>query len=73
LALSPVARQSLRVREFEEIKPPPYAPVSHPFVERLIGTIRRALLGRAFFWKPPLTGHDRALAATKPTLLGKAG
>jgi hypothetical protein len=41
---------NLRVREIEEIKLVPYAPVSHPFVERLIGTIRRELLDRAFFW-----------------------
>ena len=27
-----------------------YAPVSHPFVERLIGTIRREYLDRTFFW-----------------------
>jgi len=32
---------NLRVLEIEEIKSVPYAPVSHPFVERLIGTIRR--------------------------------
>ena len=25
-------------------------PVSHPFVERLIGTIRREYLDRTFFW-----------------------
>jgi transposase InsO family protein len=41
---------NLRVREIEEIKSVPYAPVSHPFVERLIGTIRRELLDSAFFW-----------------------
>ena len=41
---------NLRVREVEEIKSVPYAPVSHPFVERLIGTIRRELLDREFFW-----------------------
>jgi putative transposase len=28
----------------------PYAPVSHPFVERLIGTIRREVLDQTFFW-----------------------
>lgn len=28
----------------------PYAPTSHPFVERLIGTIRREYLDRTFFW-----------------------
>ena len=41
---------NLRVRELEEIKSVPDAPVSHPFVERLIGTIRRELLDREFFW-----------------------
>ncbi|MCX7063069.1 MAG: integrase core domain-containing protein, partial [Proteobacteria bacterium] len=29
--------------------PAPCAPVSHPFVERLIGTIRREYLDRVFF------------------------
>ncbi|TMH36871.1 MAG: transposase, partial [Betaproteobacteria bacterium] len=36
--------------EIEEIKSVPYAPVSHPFIERLIGTIRREHLDRVFFW-----------------------
>jgi len=39
---------NLRVLEIEEIKAVPYAPVSHPFVERLIGTIRREYLDRVF-------------------------
>jgi putative transposase len=41
---------NLRVLEIVEIKSVPYVPVSHPFVERLIGTIRREYLDRAFFW-----------------------
>ena len=41
---------SLRVLAIEELKSVPYAPVSHPFVERLIGTVRREYLDRAFFW-----------------------
>jgi transposase InsO family protein len=41
---------NLRVLEIEEIKTVPYAPVSHPFVERLIGTIRREYLDQTFFW-----------------------
>jgi hypothetical protein len=41
---------NMRVREIEEIKSVPYAPVSHPFVERLIGTIRREYLDQLFFW-----------------------
>ena len=43
-------RANLRVREIEEVKSVPDAPVSHPFVERLIGTIRREYLDRVFFW-----------------------
>ena len=41
---------NLRVMEVEQIKSVPFAPVSHPFVERLIGTIRREYLDRVFFW-----------------------
>ena len=39
---------NLRVLEIEEIKSVPYAPISHPFVERLIGMIRREYLDRLF-------------------------
>jgi transposase InsO family protein len=41
---------SLRVLQIEEIQAVACAPLSHPFVERLIGTIRREYLDRAFFW-----------------------
>ena len=41
---------NLRVIEVKQIKSVPYIPVSHPFVERLIGTIRREHLDRMFFW-----------------------
>jgi putative transposase len=43
-------RANLRVLEVEEIKTVPYAPLSHPFVERLIGTIRRECLDLTLFW-----------------------
>jgi hypothetical protein len=33
-----------------EIKTVPHVPLSHPFVERLIGTIRREYLDRLLFW-----------------------
>ena len=36
--------------EVNEIKTAPYVPLSHPFVERLIGTIRREFLDLAPFW-----------------------
>jgi len=33
-----------------EVKTVPYVPLSHPFVERLIGTIRREYLDHVPFW-----------------------
>ena len=41
---------NLRVLEVTEIKTVPYVPLSHPFVERLVGTLRRECLDRALFW-----------------------
>jgi putative transposase len=41
---------NLRVLGVTEIKTVPYVPISHPFVERLIGTIRHEYLDHAFFW-----------------------
>ena len=41
---------NLRVLEVNEIKTVPYVSLSHPFVERLIGTIRREYLDRILFW-----------------------
>ena len=34
----------------KEIKTVPYVPLSHPFVERLMGTVRREYLDRVLFW-----------------------
>jgi len=44
---------NLRILEIDEIKTVPYVPLSHPFVERLIGTIRREFLDRTLFWTTP--------------------
>ena len=41
---------NLRVLGVKEIKTVPYVPLSHPFVERLIGTIRREYLDHTLFW-----------------------
>ena len=35
---------NLRILDVSEIKTVPHVPLSHPFVERLIGTVRRELL-----------------------------
>ncbi len=41
---------NLRILEVTEVKTVPYVPLSHPFVERLIGTIRREYLDQVPFW-----------------------
>src|SRR5207244_3593630 len=41
---------NLRIRDVKEINTVPYAPISHPFIERLIGTIRRECLDHTLFW-----------------------
>lgn len=45
---------NLRFLEVSEVKTVPYVPLSHSFVERLIGTIRRQYLDRV----PFLSAHD---------------
>lgn len=46
-------KANLRIRDIQEIKSVPYTPSSHPFVERLIGTVRRECLDQTFFWNSP--------------------
>jgi hypothetical protein len=41
---------NLRILQVTEIKTVPYVPLSHPFVERLIGTVRREFLDHTLFW-----------------------
>jgi putative transposase len=41
---------NLRILEIDEIKTAPHVPLSHPYVERLIGTMRREFLGHVLFW-----------------------
>ena len=43
-------RANLRILDVKDIKTVPYVPLSHPFVERLIGTIRRECLDCTLFW-----------------------
>ena len=41
---------NLRILEVTEVKAVPYVPLSHPFVERLIGTVWREYLDHIPFW-----------------------
>ena len=52
---------NLRVLRVAEVKSVPYVPLSHPFVERLIGTLRRECVDRMLFWSA--TDLERKLVA----------
>jgi hypothetical protein len=41
---------NLRVLNVDEIKTVPHVPLSHPFVKRLMGTVRREFLDHVLFW-----------------------
>jgi transposase InsO family protein len=41
---------NLRILRIHEVKTIPFVPVSHPFIERLIGTIRQEYLDQMLFW-----------------------
>ena len=43
-------KTNLSVLEIEKIKSIPFVPMSHPYIERLIGSVRRELLDQTFFW-----------------------
>ena len=43
-------RANLRVLQVTEVKSVPSVPLSHPFVERLIGTLRRECVDQLLFW-----------------------
>lgn len=54
-------KANLRVLNVEELKSLPHVPMSHPFVERLIGSVRRELLDHTFFWTA--TDLEKSLAS----------
>jgi transposase InsO family protein len=43
-------KANLRILEIDEVKSIPFTPISHPYVERIIGTIRRECLDQTLFW-----------------------
>jgi putative transposase len=47
-------RANFRVLEIKEIKTVPFVPCSHPFIERLIGTLRSEYLDHVIFWNRDL-------------------
>ena len=47
-------KANLRILGVKEVKTVPFVPLSHPFVERLVGTVRREYLDQTPFWN----AHD---------------
>jgi len=43
-------KANLRILEIEELKSVPYCPMSHPYIERVIGSCRRELVDHILFW-----------------------
>ena len=43
-------KANLRILEIEEVKSISFTPISHRYVERIIGTIRRKCLDQMLFW-----------------------
>lgn len=43
-------KANLRILKIDEVKSIPFMPISHPYVERIIGTIRRECLDQILFW-----------------------
>jgi transposase InsO family protein len=41
---------NLRILDVERVQTVPEVPCSHPFIERLVATLRREYLDRLFFW-----------------------
>ena len=52
---------NLRILENQEIKSVPYTPISHLYIVRLIGTIRREFLDHTLLWNA--VGLERKLEA----------
>ncbi len=54
-------KANFRILDVAEVKTVPYTPISHPIVERLIGTVRREYLDQTPFWGA--TDLERKLSA----------
>ena len=61
---------NLRVLEIEELKIVPHVPLSHPFIERTIGTVRREFLDQTRFWNA--TDLERKLAGLRTASMNSA-
>src|SRR5262249_1357272 len=56
---------NLRILEIDEIKTVPHVPLSHPFVERVIATMRPEFLDHVLFWNG--RDLDESSESSRPT------
>jgi len=66
-------QSNLRILEVTEIKTVPCVPLSHPFVERLIGSVRREFLDRTLLWKGERLARTRLYLNTLPVSIPAVG
>jgi hypothetical protein len=62
---------NLRVLDVKEIRTVPYVPLSHPFVERLIGTIRREFLDQRCSGQQPTWRTNSKLSSIISTSIAR--
>jgi putative transposase len=62
---------NLRILEVTEIKSIPYVPLSHPFVERLIGTLRREYLDHTLFWTTAISKTSCSISGRTSTTIAR--
>src|SRR5579864_8558254 len=62
---------NLRILGVTEIKSVPCVPLSHPFAERLIGTIRRECLDHTLFWTTQISKINSLSSGTTSTTIAR--
>ena len=62
---------NLRILEVTEIKSIPYVPLSHPFVERLVGTLRREYLDHMLFWTTAVWKTSCSISVATSTTIAR--
>ena len=63
-------KANLRILDVTEIKTVPEVPLSHPFIERLVGTIRREFWIQSLFGAPEISNGSCCTSGTTTTEIG---
>ena len=63
-------KSNLRILGVKGIKTVPFVPISHPFVERLVGTVRREYLDQTPFWNARTSNENWTRSRNITTAIG---